>query len=97
MANQKTVECVRHGVQPQTFVCQHIAESLVSGEPVGFFWPADTDELRPDAWCSECNRRVAKTGGEWIGEAAKHLGAKLLCAVCYDHARALNLGTQEDD
>jgi len=71
------IKCQRHGPQPETFVCQHVAESLSTREIVGFF----------------CNERVKRTGGEWIGEAASHLGAKLLCGACYDDARDLNLST----
>ena len=87
----RSINCSVHGPQPETFVCQHIARSLTTREIVGFFWPADADEERPDAWCSACNERVARTGGEWIGEAAEHLDAQLLCARRYDEARALNL------
>jgi hypothetical protein len=86
------VSCDRHGVQAETFVCQHIAQSLVSREPVGFFWPADASERQPDAWCRECNQRVAATHGEWTGDAAAQLGAKILCGECYEEARRLNLG-----
>jgi hypothetical protein len=62
--------------------------------PAGFFWPADAAEPRPNAWCYECNERVKRTGGAWVGEAGEKLGAKLLCAGCYDDAKALNLGKE---
>jgi len=90
MTQDRSLRCEVHGVQPETFVCQHIARSLVDRVPIGFFWPADATEARPDAWCSACNQRVAETGGEWVGAAAEHLGAKVLCGGCYDAARALN-------
>lgn len=86
------IQCTLHGVQDEAFVCQHIAESLHARTPVGFFWSADDPSRRPDAWCSACNDRVAKTGGEWTGEALAQLGAKLLCGLCYDEARSINLG-----
>ena len=91
-----TITCDQHGQQQETFVCQHIAASLVTHEPVGFFWPADAEEHRPDAWCSACNERVRDSGGEWSGEAAEHLGAKILCGACYDHAKYLNFGSDLD-
>jgi len=84
-----TVECERHGPQPEAFVCQHIAESLRTGQSVGFFWSSESSESRPDAWCRECNERVKRTGGEWVGEAAEALGVKLLCGGCYDAAKQL--------
>jgi len=91
VTDSRTVDCERHGSQPAAFVCQHVAQSLISRERVGFFWPRDTEEERPDAWCSACNERVAQSDGEWVGSAAEHLGAKLLCGRCYDEARGLNL------
>jgi hypothetical protein len=95
MSTSPSINCSRHGVQPETFVCQHIVQSLRTRVSVGFFWPADASEPRPDAWCSECETRVAQTGGEWIGEAAAGLGAAVLCASCYDEAKALNFGSSE--
>lgn len=92
MAPSKSVNCSRHGPQPQTFVCQHIVQSMHTRVRVGFFWPADATEARPDAWCAECNERVARTGGEWVAEAAEFLGASLLCASCYDEAKSFNYG-----
>ena len=92
MLDPKTVDCSRHGPQPETFVCQHIALSLHTRLPVGFYWPRDSAQERPDAWCSECEQRVKATGGEWVGAAAEHLGASELCATCYDEAKGLNLG-----
>jgi len=91
MSNPRTVECERHGPQPETFVCQHIVLSLHTRLPVGFFWPRDTQESRPNAWCAECEARVKAMDGEWTGTAGQELGVSLLCAVCYDEARELNL------
>ena len=88
----ESVECRVHGVQPTTFVCQHIADSLRTGEPVGFYWSRDDVSPRPDAWCSACNDRVERSGGEWVGDAREHLGAKVLCGSCYDDARRQCLG-----
>lgn len=92
MSDRRLTECGEHGLQPETFVCQHVAESLNTGRPVGFWWPAESDQEYPDAWCTECNERHKRCGYEWEGEAAEHLGAKLLCAACYLEARKLALG-----
>jgi hypothetical protein len=91
--NEKKVKCDQHGYQYETFVCQHIAMSLHHREPVGFFWSREQASQWPDAWCYECNQRLEKTGGEWINDAEKHLGAKLLCSDCYDVAAEINFGT----
>jgi hypothetical protein len=60
---------------------------------VGFFWTtADPENPRPDAWCSACNDQVQVTGGEWVGEALKHLEPKVLCGACYDVAKIFHMG-----
>ena len=92
MSIEGSVRCDRHGKQPETFVCQHIARSLVTREPVGFHWPADSEQRFPDAWCSDCHERHRLEGWEWTGAAAAQLDAKLLCASCYLEARTLALG-----
>jgi hypothetical protein len=83
-------ECERHGVQEEAFVCGHLAQSLVSGFPVGFFWPASATEPRPDAWCSGCEERRVAAGGSWTPEAAAALKVRLVCGACYDLAKDLN-------
>jgi hypothetical protein len=83
------VECPQHGEQATCFVCQHMVEGLRQGRSVGFFWSGEDDSPHPDAWCSDCEARVRKTDGEWVGEAAEKLGAKILCAKCYELAKAL--------
>lgn len=90
------IECARHGRQPETFVCQHLVVTLHTRLSIGFHWPRATRDSRPNAWCSDCETRVKATNGEWIGDAAKHLGASLLCAACYDEVRRLNLGENRD-
>ena len=90
---RRTVTCSTHGTQPQTFVCQHILQSLRDRKPVGFFWSTEDPHAdRPDAWCATCNEVVRRTGGDWTPEAEKLAGVTLLCGKCYDSARALNLG-----
>jgi hypothetical protein len=89
MSAPQKVECHKHGQQESALVCQHIVEGLRQGRSVGFFWSREDDSPYPDAWCSECQERVSKTGGEWIGEAAEKLGAKFLCGKCYELAKAL--------
>ena len=88
-ANEKFVECSTHGKQQATFVCQHIILSLQDGKPRGF-WSAETEELRPDSWCSECEDLVNEVG-EWNDETEAFAGVSLLCGACYDKAKAMNL------
>ena len=93
MAETGTVRCDLHGVQQETFVCQHIAQGMVTRTRVGFFWTIDDpDNPRPDAWCEVCEERIRATGGEWIGEAEAQAEPKLLCGACYDLAKKFHTG-----
>lgn len=84
------VTCSEHGQQEETFVCQHIVQGLEENMPYGFWWARDT-KPRPDAWCTMCNELVAKAGGEWTEDVLAIAQIKLLCAVCYDRAKAMNI------
>jgi hypothetical protein len=87
------VKCDTHGVQPRTFVCQHIVEGLLQRQRLGFFWTAhDPENSRPDAWCAACNRRVGLTDGEWTVQALELLQPKVLCGACYDVAKLFHMG-----
>ena len=44
------ISCSTHGVQIQTFVCQHIARSLHTRIAVGFHWPRTTEDDLRGAW-----------------------------------------------
>ena len=85
-----SIDCPEHGLQQETFVCQHIVQGLSEGRRVGFFCAHNPENPRPDAWCAECDERVRASGGEWVGEAETHLKAKLLCGACYDLAKAFH-------
>jgi hypothetical protein len=89
----RTVQCNSHGEQQETFVCQHIVSGLEAKTRVGFFWTTyDPGNSRPDAWCAECEDRVRKTEGEWVGEAEENLQPKILCGACYDMAKMFHMG-----
>jgi hypothetical protein len=89
----RKIECSVHGVQPETLVCQHIADGLRNRQRVGFFWTQyDPENSRPDAWCKACEERVRATGGEWIDQALEFLQPKVLCGACYDLAKRFHMG-----
>ncbi len=85
-------KCSKHGEKEATFVCQHIANSLLTNVSVGFYWSKDSDSEFPDAWCKDCEDRCSKTGDEWKVEALEELNVKLLCSGCYLVARKMELG-----
>ena len=84
------IQCDTHGLQDETFVCQHVAQTLRDRQPRGFFWAKSSEQKRPDAWCSDCNARVVAADGEWTQDVLDHARVKLLCARCYDDAARLN-------
>lgn len=78
----------------ETFVCQHIVQTLHDGVARGFFWARDADTDRPDAWCLVCNARVAGCAGEWTDDALELAKVSLLCGRCYDRAKSINFPTE---
>ena len=88
---ERFVECEKHGKQQETFVCQHIIQTLQDNKPRGFCWADDPEKPRPDAWCSECESRVQATDGEWTDDSEAFAGVKLLCSECYNKAKEINM------
>ena len=82
MDEEKYVECETHGKQQATFVCLHIIQTLHDGKVRGFWWAGDSDNSRPDAWCSECDAKVQEANGEWNDESETFAEVKLLCGAC---------------
>ena len=88
-----TIRCRVHGDQEQTFVCQHLATALETGERVGFFWASGEDGARGDAWCSTCEEARIREGGEsgdWNERSQKIADIKILCGSCFDRVRAMH-------
>ncbi len=83
------VECFKHGMQEQTFVCVHIVESLSQDASPGFVCYPGPDDAFPDAWCNVCESRLNANGGEWTRELEQRADISLLCASCYVSARDL--------
>ena len=85
-----SVECAEHGPQEPTFVCQHLARSLATQQPVGFFFAR---EPRGDAWCAACEEVRVREGGEsgdFNERSEAFAGIQLLCGACYDKVRQLH-------
>lgn len=72
-------------------MCRHILLSLEDREPVGFHWPANSDEDRPNAWCSACDDLERGHDGEWSEDSLEVVGISLVCGDCYDEAKRLNI------
>jgi hypothetical protein len=83
-----TTECVRHGKQGFGIVCIHVAKAIDSAEQVGFFWSPDPGMARPFAWCAACEQDLKQNGGE-VHKLANIAEFKLICAKCWDEAKAI--------
>jgi hypothetical protein len=85
------VFCDTHGPQITTTVCQHIIQSVDDGQPRGFHIDGNGGPAGyPDAWCSECARRVEDEGGEWTDAVMQFLLVGPVCVECYATVRAIN-------
>ena len=89
MGKSSKIRCGVHGLQDESFVCQHIMGSLHTGTPVGFHWSAASTAKHPDAWCTACDEARSVAGGEWSPEVEEQLGIKLLCGACYERAKSI--------
>jgi len=85
----KTVNCPKHGEQWIGLVCKHVAFALIRRERVGFYWGDDTDTARPDAWCSECEKVLVALNGASSEDWFQKGEFKVLCATCWDEAKAV--------
>jgi hypothetical protein len=81
------VRCGTHGMSQPSFVCRHVA----TGEGLGFHTSQNPDSVRPDAWCDACDEVFLAEGGEWTERAEEKAHITLLCAGCYDEAKARSL------
>jgi len=86
-SRKRTVHCIRHGDNPEAFMCKH----LLQGGRLGFFCDTEDDPLNPypDAWCSECEK-VRDESGMFADEYARET-FKLVCGACYEEIRAMNI------
>ena len=91
--DKRKIHCEAHGDQQETFVCQHVVQSLHTRESVGFWWAADRGNNRPDAWCTACKEVLREENDEWTARAESFANIRLLCGICYDSARELNFPT----
>jgi hypothetical protein len=85
----KTTKCPTHGKQGIGLVCRHVAFALIERKRVGFFWGDDTDTARPDAWCQECEEALVALKGASSEKWFKEAEFKILCAACWDEAKAV--------
>lgn len=83
--NAKLVTCDCHGISEPCHVCEHVA----NGSDLGFNH-GETADLRPDAWCDECDKLVADKDS-WE-DAEREPKIKLVCGGCYDEIRNRNGG-----
>ena len=85
----KTAICPEHGEQGIGLVCKHVACALIRGKRVGFYWGDDTDTARPDAWCKECEKALVALNGASSEKWFINAEFKILCATCWDEAKAV--------
>jgi hypothetical protein len=83
----KEVDCNIHGRRGVGLVCGHIAVAAGRGERVGFYWGDDIDNARPDAWCSQCERKLIALNGASSEEWFVCGDFKIFCAACWDYAK----------
>ena len=80
----RQISCKTHERQDETFVCQHIVETLKDRTPRGFVWNVVDGNF--EAICEACNDLSA----EEFAAAAQDGNINSLCFGCFRDAAALN-------
>jgi hypothetical protein len=75
------VDCDEHGRSPYALICRHLRE----GEQVDYFAAPACEHGPAEAWCAECDARVAEQQG-WTDAVEKEADKALYCAECYKRA-----------
>lgn len=75
----EAVRCHQHGVSLKCYVCEHLTPD---SEGRGFH-AADTEDVRPDAWCDECHQEFMRAES-WEAPGTREPTIKLVCGGCYD-------------
>ncbi len=86
------IHCSVHGERQEAFVCTHLAESLKTNKPVGFFYSGTVEE-HSDAWCLACEEVRLKEGGEfgdWNEKSEAFAQITLICEDCYTRIVRIN-------
>ncbi len=81
-------------MQSETFVCQHVVESLHTKVAVGFHWSREDASSYPDAWCAACETARLEGGGEGTDELMNMVRLRILCGACYLNAKQIWLGAR---
>lgn len=79
----------KHGRLREPIACRHIVRAVetMSERKIGFHWAPWDGKVFPDAWCTSCDRALAKAGGKWTPAVVEHAGFKTLCSCCYEFQR----------
>ena len=89
------VVCETHGTKEMSFSCIHIAMAIDQKEKVGFFYCEAEEDLPQIAWCGACEQWLLDNGEEWNDAFEAKADFKILCADCFDEAKAIQLGADQ--
>jgi len=91
VSDKPNVHCDTHGSQQETFVCEHVLEGWRAKTCVGFHAVPDSENPRPDAWCTACEQVFQEIGGDWENAPEREPKIRLICGACYDQAKRFHL------
>lgn len=75
------LECEKHGLQNEAYVCSHLVKTLSDRVPRGLIWSRDEDG-QINAYCIGCDDMLKDAGGEWTEELQEKAGLAIACEVC---------------
>lgn len=97
-------KCVHCGVQANHIVCQHLAQSLKTGESVVGFYVFKCDEgycdgVTREAYCKPCRplrMRLNLVDGDFRTDLERRVGRSFVCAACFEAAKRLSTPAPRD-
>ena len=89
MTPGRLVECAQHGATRPSFVCQHLLQSLKTGESCEVNWTRDEDN-QVNAWCDQCDDYLLANGNEWNDKTEAFASIKLICEDCFGTLKTTN-------
>ena len=79
----------KDGENLMAIACRHIVRAVdtMSVRQVGFHRAASDRKRFPNAWCTSCDKALARSGGEWTPAMLERADFKTLCPCCYEFQR----------
>lgn len=86
-----TCECDTHGTQRAAIACQHLVDTGLTQQSVGFFTPSgELDDPSLQAWCFDCEQVFIEENEEFTERMLDQLNLGLVCELCFEEIKTIS-------